>query len=141
MNQFMTLLSIHPKHILPVQGPMPLPKYLCESKKTHIITTDFLGQEEGLHHCHQKRLLIWHYMWSAWWRLFRAGINWWKSHLNVRLINLIVITVFRGTKKGLQYLWPVLDMNWAYFCFLGIFKPMWSLILQKDFYFGLCVLP
>lgn len=39
-----------------------------------------------------------------------AGINWWKLNLNVRFINLIVITVFVGQKKkGLQYLRPVLD--------------------------------
>lgn len=140
MNQFMMLLSIHQKHILLVRGLMPLPKYLCESTKTHHNNRFTWTQRVCITAIKNVTDMTLHVI-CLMKAIFGAGINWWKSHLNIRLINLIVITVFRGTKKGLHYLWPVLDMNWAYVCLLGIFKPVWSLILQKDFYFGLCVLP
>lgn len=76
-----------------------------------------------------------------------AGISCWESHLHVRLISLTVINCICGTERKrtpVSVLYTGYELS-AIFFFLKkkVFKPMWSLILQKNkgLFVGLCVLP
>lgn len=69
----------------------------------------------------------------------------WESHLHVRLTSLTVINCICGTERkrtpvSVPYTGYELSV---FFFFKKVFKPMWSLILQKNkgLFVGLCVLP
>lgn len=71
VNQHVILLAIYQKHALPVQRLIPLPKYLYESTKTCITTTDVLRQKED----------------------FFVAVNYWifciDDHVSVKMVLLI----------------------------------------------------